>query len=102
MAFQGFAGAAAAGRPVFRRLGGHYPVWPVNGYAAPYQRCLGPEDGQSLWAILVRHGGFAYLCSHLLAFDVQVHAGVLQLVTRLAPGQYTARPLRQSISTVYI
>jgi hypothetical protein len=60
---------------------GHYPVWPVNGYAAPYQRCLGPEDGQALWALLVRHRVLAYLCSHLLAFDVQVHAGVVQLVT---------------------
>jgi hypothetical protein len=37
--------------------------------------------GQALWATLVRHGVFAYLCSHLLAFDVQVHTGVLQIVT---------------------
>jgi hypothetical protein len=29
----------------------------------------------------VQHGVLAYLCSHILAFDAQVHDGVLQIVT---------------------
>ncbi|HET8625913.1 MAG TPA: metallophosphoesterase [Thermomicrobiales bacterium] len=60
---------------------GHHPVWPVNGFAGPYQRDLAPEDGRALWSVLVRRGVLAYLCSHILAFDVQVHHGVLQLLT---------------------
>jgi hypothetical protein len=60
---------------------GHHPVWPINGFDAPHQRRLASADGQALWAVLVRHGVVAYLCSHMLAFDIQVHDGVLQLMT---------------------
>lgn len=60
---------------------GHHPVFPVNGFAGAYQRDIGPEHADAFWALLVSHGVLAYLCSHILAFDVQVHRGVLQLCT---------------------
>jgi hypothetical protein len=60
---------------------GHHPVHTVNGFAGPCQRDIVPAHGQQLWQILVRHQVLAYLCSHILAFDVQVHEGVLQILT---------------------
>lgn len=58
---------------------GHHPVFPINGFAGPYQREIGPEHSERFWKILVEAGVLAYLCSHILAFDVQVHDGVLQV-----------------------
>ena len=60
---------------------GHHPVYPVNGFSGAYQREIGPEDGRRFWDVLVRHQVLAYFCSHILAFDVQVHDGVLQILT---------------------
>ena len=60
---------------------GHHPVYPVNGYAGTYQREIGHEYRDRFWDILVRADVTAYLCSHILAFDVQVHRGVLQICT---------------------
>lgn len=60
---------------------GHHPVHPVNGFSGAYQRDIGPEHGQEFWDLLVAHGVLAYVCSHILAFDVQVHRGVLQITT---------------------
>lgn len=60
---------------------GHHPVHPVNGFEGPFQREIGPPHAEAFWAILVRHGVLAYLCSHILAFDVQVHDGVLQVTS---------------------
>lgn len=60
---------------------GHHPVFPVNGFAGPRQREVESTCGQTFWRILVRHGVLAYWCSHILAFDVQVHEGVLQILT---------------------
>lgn len=60
---------------------GHHPVFPVNGFAGAYQRDIGPEHAEAFWDTLVAHGVSAYLCSHILAFDAQVHRGVLQLCT---------------------
>lgn len=58
---------------------GHQPAFPVNGYTGPYQRTLGPEYVRPFWQLLKENGVMAYLCSHILAFDVQVYAGVLQI-----------------------
>lgn len=58
---------------------GHHPVHPVNGYTGRYQREIGPEHATAFWNTLVCEGVTAYLCSHILAFDVQVHDGVLQI-----------------------
>jgi hypothetical protein len=60
---------------------GHHPVYPVNGYTGTYQREIGHEYRDRFWEILVRADVTAYLCSHILAFDVQVHQGVLQICT---------------------
>ncbi|WP_426440727.1 metallophosphoesterase family protein [Bradyrhizobium genosp. P] len=60
---------------------GHHPVYPINGYTGTYQREIGHEYSERFWDILVRADVTAYLCSHILAFDVQVHQGVLQICT---------------------
>ena len=60
---------------------GHHPVFPINGYTGTYQREIGHEYRERFWDILVRADVTAYLCSHILAFDVQVHQGVLQICT---------------------
>jgi hypothetical protein len=60
---------------------GHHPVFAVNGFAGAYQRDIGPEHADDFWDVLVSHNVLAYLCSHILALDVQVHRGVLQLCT---------------------
>lgn len=60
---------------------GHHPVFSVNGFSGAYQREIAPADGAALWDCFVRHGVLAYVCSHVLAYDVQVHEGVLQILT---------------------
>ena len=60
---------------------GHHPAYPVNGYAGAYQRTIGDEYVPAFWRILVEQGVIAYLCSHILAFDVQCHGGVLQITS---------------------
>jgi hypothetical protein len=58
---------------------GHHPVHSINGFSGAYQRDIGPEHSKAFWDTLVDGGVLAYLCSHILAFDVQVHRGVLQI-----------------------
>lgn len=65
----------------YKLVAGHHPVHAVNGFSGPYQREIGPEHKAAFWATLVEHQVLAYLCSHILAFDVQVHRGVLQITT---------------------
>jgi hypothetical protein len=60
---------------------GHHPVFPINGFSGPYQREIGPEHTRRFWDLLADHKVLAYLCSHILAFDVQAHRGVLQICT---------------------
>ena len=77
---------------------GHHPVHPVNGFSGPYQREVGPEDGRAFWQVLVRHQVLAYVCSHILAFDVQVHDGVLQILTA---GAGTAHRMPEGIEYLH-
>jgi hypothetical protein len=76
---------------------GHHPVHAVNGYAqAPLWR-IEPAQGAAFWAVLARRGVLAYLCSHIIAFDVQAHDGVLQVTsggagTRYGPGGFMQGP----------
>lgn len=63
----------------WRFVAGHHPVFPVNGFAGPPGRTLEPGCGADLWQVLRRHRVTAYLCSHILAFDVQAQGGVLQI-----------------------
>ncbi len=67
---------------------GHHPAFPVNGYTGDYQRTIGSEYRDGFWRLLVEHRVFAYLCSHILAFDTQVHQGVLQITTAGAGTAY--------------
>jgi hypothetical protein len=60
---------------------GHHPVFPINGFMGTYQREIGHEYTRPFWGILVNENVLAYLCSHILAFDVQAHCGVLQICT---------------------
>jgi hypothetical protein len=60
---------------------GHHPVFPINGFTGTYQREIGHEYARPFWDILVNENVLAYLCSHILAFDVQAHSGVLQICT---------------------
>ncbi len=60
---------------------GHHPVYPINGFSGRYQREIGSEYTDEFWQILVDARVLAYVCSHILAYDVQVHRGVLQICT---------------------
>jgi hypothetical protein len=82
----------------YKLVFGHHPVYPVNGFSGPYQREIGPDDGGALWRVLVRHGVIAYICSHILAFDVQVHQGVLQILTA---GAGTAHRMPEEIEYLH-
>ncbi len=65
----------------YKLVFGHHPVWAVNGYFGDYQRQIECENGRRFWEILRRHGALAYFCSHILAYDAQVHGGLLQICT---------------------
>jgi hypothetical protein len=78
---------------------GHHPVHPVNGFSGAYQREVGPEHAILLWDVLVREGVLAYLCSHILAFDAQVHRGVLQICTA---GAGTAHRMPEGIEYLHL
>ncbi|WP_027315579.1 metallophosphoesterase family protein [Microvirga flocculans] len=77
---------------------GHHPVYPVNGFSGPYQREISPEHAGRFWDILVEADVLAYLCSHILAFDVQVHRGVLQICTA---GAGTAHRMPEGIEYLH-
>jgi hypothetical protein len=76
---------------------GHHPAYPVNGYSESPKWCLPSDEGQRLWDVLTHHGVEAYICSHIIAFDVQVQRGVLQITsggagTIYGPGGAMPRP----------
>ncbi len=77
---------------------GHHPVFPVNGFAGAYQREIGHEYAGPFWDILVKENVLAYLCSHILAFDVQAHRGVLQVCTA---GAGTAHRMPEGIEYLH-
>lgn len=60
---------------------GHHPAFAVNGFSGDCARQIASDCVDRFWMTLVDNGVFAYLCSHILAFDVQVHTGVLQITT---------------------
>jgi hypothetical protein len=77
---------------------GHHPVFPVNGFSGPYQRDVAPDLAADFWDAIVDSGVGAYLCSHILAFDVQVHRGVLQICTA---GAGTAHRMPEGIEYLH-
>ncbi len=60
---------------------GHHPAFPINGFPGDYQRNLEKRDSEIFWKVLVKHNVIAYICSHIMSFDVQVREGVLQILT---------------------
>jgi len=72
----------------YRIVAGHHPVFPVNGYAERPLWCIAEDDAKMFWSVLVRHRVLAYLCSHIIAFDVQEHDGVLQVCSGGAGTNY--------------
>jgi hypothetical protein len=82
----------------YKLVVGHHPVHPINGFSGAYQREIGPEHAGALWDTLVEGGVFAYLCSHILAYDVQVHRGVLQVCTA---GAGTAHRMPEGIEYLH-
>jgi len=62
----------------YKFVAGHFPAFPVNGYQMPCWR-IQTDDAGSLWRALVRHRVAAYLCAHVIAFDVQIHEGIPQI-----------------------
>lgn len=65
----------------YKLVFGHHPVFPVNGYSGVYQRQINAETSRRFWALMEGYHVLAYICSHILAFDVQVHSDVLQICT---------------------
>jgi hypothetical protein len=82
----------------YKLVVGHHPVHPVNGFSGPYQRDINPDDGRAFWQCLVEHQVLAYFCSHILAFDVQVHEGILQILTA---GAGTAHRMPEGIEYLH-
>ena len=64
----------------FKLVLGHTPVFPINGYRERIWT-MSPEFGEPFWDVLARHEVDAYLCSHVIAFDAQVHRGVAQITS---------------------
>ena len=67
---------------------GHHPVFPVNGYDERPLWCIVQGEAERFWSVLVRHGVLAYACSHIIAFDLQEHQGVLQICSGGAGTSY--------------
>ena len=75
----------------YKIVAGHVPAFPVNGYDERPRWCISEDEAADFWSVLTRHGVLAYLCSHIIAFDVQEHQGVLQVCsggagTNFGPG----------------
>jgi hypothetical protein len=79
---------------------GHHPASPVNGFSGPYQRHIGPEHVDVFWTCLVDVGVLAYWCSHILAFDVQVHRGYFKFAQQ-GPVQPTECRMGSSTCIVF-
>lgn len=77
---------------------GHHPAFTVNGFAGTYQRNIGDEYVEGFWSILKDNNVLAYLCSHILAFDVQCHQGVLQITSA---GAGTAHRMPEGIEYLH-
>lgn len=78
---------------------GHHPAFPVNGFSGTYQREIGHEYREEFWDILVNAKVLAYVCSHILAFDVQVQRGVLQICTA---GAGTAHRMPEGVEYLHL
>ena len=58
------------------------------------------KNGLRFWDVLLRHGVLAYFCSHILAFDLQVQGGVLQICTAGAGAAHRMPPEQEYLHIV--
>lgn len=89
----------------YKLVMGHHPAYPVNSYANLSSADAGgfieqaikgskqvagvpmfrwhilPDNTRAFWDVLKRHNVLAYVCSHIIAYDLQVHDGILQVCT---------------------
>jgi hypothetical protein len=68
---------------------GHHLIWPVNGFGndlSPWN--IPADEGERAWNIMRAKGISLYACSHIIAFDVQLHDGLAQLCTGGAGTEY--------------
>jgi hypothetical protein len=71
-----------------RLVAGHYPFHPVNGYEEVPKWVFSAEQRAQAWRLFRAAGVQAYLCSHIIAFDFQVHDDVVQLCSGGAGTEY--------------
>ncbi|MFC3227832.1 metallophosphoesterase family protein [Marinibaculum pumilum] len=71
--------ALAGRRPLL--VCGHHPMLPVNGYRRFPMWRVAPDAAEQALAMMRKAGVAAYLCSHVIAFDLQVADGLLQICT---------------------
>ena len=90
------AATLAEGGARWTFVAGHHPAHAVNGFEGAGQRTL--HEAAAFWRLLAAHGVKAYLCSHILAFDVQVHEGVLQIT---AGGAGTAHRMPEGVEYLH-
>jgi hypothetical protein len=64
----------------YKLVFGHHPAHHINGYTISGWR-MWDEYAVPFWNVLVKHNVKAYICAHIIAFDVQVHEGVLQITS---------------------
>ncbi|MBM3532357.1 MAG: hypothetical protein FJX60_04890 [Alphaproteobacteria bacterium] len=62
-----------------RLVAGHYPFHAVNGYEEVPKWVFPADQCMQAWRLFREAGVKAYLCSHIIAFDVQVHEDIVQL-----------------------
>jgi hypothetical protein len=77
---------------------GHHPIFPVSGFSGAYVRQVGAEHAREFWDLLVANNVLAYVCSHILAVDVQVLRGVLEITTT---GAGTAHRMPEAIEYLH-
>lgn len=71
-----------------RLVAGHYPFHPVNGYEEAPKWVFPADQRGHVWRLFRESGVKAYLCSHIIAFDFQVHDDIVQLCSGGAGTEY--------------
>lgn len=71
-----------------RLVAGHYPFHPVNGYQEVPKWVFAADKRVEAWRLFREAGVQAYLCSHIIACDFQVHDDIVQLCSGGAGTEY--------------
>ena len=82
------AGALQSLSAPIRLVAGHYPFHPVNGYEEVPKWVFPADQRARAWQLFREAGVLAYLCSHIIAFDFQVHDDIVQLCSGGAGTEY--------------